>query len=106
MHAVQPSFWVDALPKIHTVGLSIPPAQIHTAGGHPSLSLNPTDPQRPKTTKWATDPKGAHMGVHYAPSLWAQWQVTHEGPNFGGAILEPPFWAHLGSLAHFSVLGP
>jgi len=36
----------------------------NTYGGGPTLPYpqNPTDPQGPKTTKWATDPKGAQNG--------------------------------------------
>jgi len=35
MHAVQPSFCGEALPKIHTVGLSIPPPKNTFGGGAP-----------------------------------------------------------------------
>ena len=99
MHAVQPSFWGQALPKLHMVGLSIPPPKYIRRGAHPSLSPNPTDPQGPKTTKWATDPIGAQMGVHFAPPFWAHGQVTPEGPTFGGCNFWTPhfgpIWGHL-----------
>ena len=35
MQAMQPSFWGEALPKIHTVGLSIPPPKNTYGGGAP-----------------------------------------------------------------------
>ena len=40
------------------------------------------------------------------PPFWAHGQVTPNGPNFGGAIFDPPFWALLGSLVHFFSFGP
>jgi len=58
----------EALPKIHTVGLSIPPAQ-NTYGGAHSLPY-PTNShtlRSPKLNYGQLTPKGYTMGVLFAP---------------------------------------
>jgi len=70
MHAVQPSFWGEALPKIHKVGLSIPPAQ-NTYGGGRTLPY---------------------------PNLWPSADPLPGGSS--GAIAHPPRWGSRGAIAH------
>jgi len=69
-----PLLFAEALPKIHTVGLSIPPAK-NTYAGSPSLPYRTT----PLTLR---SPKPNY------------WQLTPKGPTWGCAFCFPPFWAH------------
>ena len=87
MHAVQPSFWGEALPKIHRVGLSIHPPKIHTAGAHPSLSQP--------------------MAICRSPTLGTVWghcpSPTLPIPNLREAVepwSHPPLWGSCGAIAH------
>ena len=99
-------FWGEALPKIHTVGLYIPPAQ-HTYGGAPSLPY-PTTPltlRSPKPNYGQLTPKGPTWGCFWHPPFWAHGQVTPNPKNCGeGQFREPPFWAPRGHLPFFAVL--
>jgi len=96
MHAVQPSFWEEALPKIHKVGLSIPPAQ-NTYGGGRIL---------PYPNLWATDPKWAHIwGVQIAPPILGHGRVTPNGLNFGGVQFLNPLLGPFGVTCPFFSFG-
>ena len=99
---MQPSFWGEALPKIHKVGLSILPAQ-NTYGEGPTLPYpNPTDPQKPKTQLWATDPTWAHLGVQSATPILGPWASDPKGAQFWGVqFLNPPILGPFGATCSF-----
>ena len=64
----------EALPKIHTVGLSIPPAQ-NTYGGAPSLPY-PTTPltlRSPKPNYGQLTPKGPTWGGAFCTPILGPW---------------------------------
>ena len=97
----------EALPKIHTLGLSIPPTQ-NTYGGAPSLPF-PTTPltlRCPKPNYGQLTPKGPTWGVLFAtPPFWAHEQVTPNPKKLGGAILGKPILVPSGTLALFCSFG-
>jgi len=97
----------EDLPKIHTVGLSVPPAQ-NTFGGAPSLPYPTTSLtlRSPKPNYGQLTPKGHTWGdvfctPHYGPmGKGPQIQKKWGGMQFW----EPPFWAPRGYLPFFAVL--
>ena len=93
------------LPKIHTVGLSVPPPKIHTAG-HPPFPIpqphSPSGAQNQSMGNWPQ--RGPHGGAfctpHFGPmGKWPQIQKNWGGCNFGN----PPFWVPRGHLPFFAV---
>jgi len=96
----------EALPKIHTVGLSIPPAQ-NTFGGGTSLpySTTPLNLRSPKPYYGQLTPKGPTWGVLFAPPHFGpmgKWPQIQK--NWGVQFWESPFWAPGGHLTFFAVL--
>ena len=110
---MRPSSLGEALPKIHTVGLPIPPAQ-NTFGGAPSLPYpkTPLTLRSPKPNYGQLTPKGHTWGVLLHPPFWAHGQVTPNPKNWGDAILGTPILGPSGLLALFcsfvllSISGP
>ena len=50
---------------------------------------------------------GPFGGCKFAPPILGPWATDPKGAQFwGGAILNPLFWAHLESLAHFQFYAP
>ena len=95
MHAVQPSFWEEALPKIHTVGLSIPPPKIRKAGGAPF-------PIPYLGKQWSHSPSltlGKSWSHCPSPSLGKQWSHC-PSPTSGTPWSHPPLWGSCGAIAH------
>ena len=95
-------FWGESLPKIHTVGLYIPPAQ-HTYGGAPSLPY-PTTPltlRSPKPNYGQLTPKGPTWGVLFAPSILGPWASDPKTKKMG--VVQ--FWAPRGHLPFFCSFG-
>jgi len=96
----------EALPKIRTVGLSIPPAQ-NTYGVAPSLP-SPTTPltlRSPKPNYGQLTPKGHTWGGAFCtPPFWDHGQVTPNPKKLGGAILGNPILGPSGHLPFFAVL--
>jgi len=103
----------EALPKIHTVGLSIPPAQ-NTYVRAPSLPY-PTTPltlRSPKPNYGQLTLKGQMWGVLFAPPILGPLASNHKYKKNWGAILGNPILGPSGSLALFcsfallSISGP
>jgi len=84
----------EAFPKIHTVGISVPPAQ-STYGAAPSLPYltNPLTLRSPKPNYGQLTPMGPTWGVLFPPPFWAHGQVTQIQKNWWVQFWETPFWA-------------
>jgi len=92
----------EALPKIHRVGISIPPAP-NTYGGAPSLPY-PTTPLTLRSSKpnyGQLTPKGPTWGGDFAPPFWAHGQKTPNPKKLGGANFGTHIMGPSGSLALF-----
>jgi len=98
----------EALPKIHTLGLSIPPTQ-NTYGGAPSLpfSTTPLTLRSPKRNYGQLTPKGPTWWcAFYTTPFWAHGQVTPNPKKLGGCNYgNPPFWVPRGHLPFFCSFG-
>jgi len=96
----------EALPKIHTVGFSIPPAQ-NTYGGAPSLPYPTTSlTLRSQNSNYGQlTPKGHTWDVVFCtPPFWAHVQVTQIQKNGGCNFGNTPFCPPRGHLPFFAVL--
>ena len=96
----------EALPKIHTVGLSIPPAQ-NTNGGAPSLPY-PTTPLTlwsPKPNYGQLTPKGHTWGVCFLHTpILGPWASDPKSKEFGGCNFGNPHFGPSCHLPFFAVL--
>ena len=95
----------EVLPKIHTVGFSITPAQNIWWGTLPSLSHNPTHSQEPKTKLTSKGPTwgGAFCTPHFRPmGKRPQIQKNREVAILGTPILGPS--VSLGLFCSFGLL--
>jgi len=99
----------EVLPKIHTVGLSIPPPKIHTAGHPPFPIPQPHTLRGPNPNYGQLTSKGHTWGGAFCTPLfvpkgkWHQIQKNWRGCNFGNPFRDPrchlPFFAVLDSWA-------
>ena len=98
----------EPLPKIHKVGLSIPPAQ-NTFGGAPSFPY-PTTPLtlwNPKPNNGQLTPKGHTWGMCFlSPPFCAHGQVNPKPKKLGVQFWEPPFWAPRVTCPFFQLWTP
>jgi len=100
-------------PPKNTYGGPFHTSAQNTYGGAPSLPY-PTTPLTLRSPKpnYGQHPKGAHMGVLFAPPFWAHRQVTPNPKNGGCNFGNPPILGPSGSLALFcnfrllSISGP
>jgi len=106
-HAVRPSSFGRGPPKNTFGGPFHTPAQ-NTYGGAPSLPY-PTTPltlRSPKPNHGQLTLKGPTCGVLFAPLILGPWASDPKSKKIGGCnFVNPPFWAHSGSLALFCTFG-
>ena len=99
----------EALPKIHTVGLSIPPPKIHTAGHPPFPIPQPHPPSGAQNQTMGNWPlRGTVLGgVLFAPPVLGPWAIDHKSKEMGVEVQlwEPHFLGPSGSLALFCSFG-
>jgi len=99
---VRPSSFGRGLPK-NTYGghFRTPRPKYIRRGTLPSLSHKPTNPQKPKTKLWSTDPHGAHMGGSFPTPILGPWASDPNPKKLVGAILGNPILGTTVTLALF-----
>jgi len=97
-----PLLLVEALPKIHTVGFSIPRAQ-NTYGGATSLPYltTPLTLRSPKPYFGQLNPKGPTWGVLFAPPIFGPWASDPKSKKMAVCNFGKPHFSPLVATCYF-----